>query len=480
MSMLHGLQHLPGALSLALGAIVAVIVELACVAVAMRWIRRLGAVRASVMGGAFGTADRPRAISRAVSVIAIAGLLTVPVLTLRSSGQARAHYIEAIHSTAAFQERANAISDGLANAVSAIPLGFGVLFAPSLFFGSLACALIVSAGWKHDVLEYALRSGTAPAEESSWWPALLVASLWAMFGVFALVQGALRYCAELMTSFGQVAQAASPDKGPYLLAAMERARFAFEPWRVFGLSVTALVTVGAAGAILLNRGSRAPGYARWGTNWVGSVSCLIAAGALHGMAAPYERENREPIPLLRNAETLRQTRVRVPRLEGPDVILVAPLLELDSKSVTLDGRPVGPEALATDLAVLRRNWLILHPGQPFCGELAVACETGTPMTRLRPPLDLALRGGYDHFRLIFGQQRALDRPVLGRLERNDYTSALVVGSVASPPLNSGAMTSLDVTSFPLYDDFARAVVVLRKAGREARVQLDRTSAASTP
>jgi len=79
--------------------------------------------------------------------------------------------------------------------------------------------------------------------------------------------------------------------------------------------------------------------------------------------------------------------IELPKAANTTDLEVAPVIAIDAQVITLDGRqmaetpnlegetpPERIEALITDLDTIKRNWAVLHPSEPFPGELVVQAD----------------------------------------------------------------------------------------------------------
>lgn len=84
------------------------------------------------------------------------------------------------------------------------------------------------------------------------------------------------------------------------------------------------------------------------------------------------------------------------RLSSCTDLELGPNLRIDRDGrVTLDSRLMSePDRLAADLAILRRNWELLHPWNPFSGSITLWADPDTPLVSVAPFLERALDAGY--------------------------------------------------------------------------------------
>lgn len=97
----------------------------------------------------------------------------------------------------------------------------------------------------------------------------------------------------------------------------------------------------------------------------------------------------------------------LPKASNTTQLEVAPVLAIDSLVVTLDGRRMADtatlaadakveriEQLISDLETLKRNWSILHPQDPFPGQLIVQADQAVDFRVIKKIMFSAAQAGY--------------------------------------------------------------------------------------
>lgn len=314
--------------------------------------------------------------------------------------------------------------------------------------------------------------------------ALLVSALQlGLFGLLPAFLGSSRYFYLLIVGFGELPELAAEDKAPSLAATIERASRELALSLDVALAGTAVATALAIALIVVlpQRQRRAlcnaPGTTLLPVTApvpaVVVLAALLGCAALLRAAAPYRAENANPIQVAAVFKYAFPVGTPLPPLAGPDAIEMGPILSFTPGKTELDGRPVDPAALARDLATMRRNWGILHPGEPFPAHLNVMCGQGTPLAETIPFLHAAHGERYVQLRFALGGWHTERRPVMGKMLRPRFSAAAAVLAGAGPAeaeLPAGA-SDLLLTAGNDCDSLARQLVAIRSAGRQARVRL---------
>jgi len=95
---------------------------------------------------------------------------------------------------------------------------------------------------------------------------------------------------------------------------------------------------------------------------------------------------------------------------------LAPIVQIDSRVVTLDGRRMADtqtlaanagleriEQLVQDLETLRRNWNILHPREPFPGTVIVQADRGIDFRVIKKVMFSSAQAGYSNISFAVNQ-----------------------------------------------------------------------------
>jgi hypothetical protein len=160
---------------------------------------------------------------------------------------------------------------------------------------------------------------------------------------------------------------------------------------------------------------------------------------------------------------------RLPRLQGPERLLRAPVLTIDDRTspwtATLDGSEVDGEPrdeedpdwkiakLAERLEVMAHNRRIHRPGDIPGADLVLSAPAGFPAKQLRRIL----------YTLGLVHHTRVQLLLRGRANGKEWYSAAYLKLVSG----GDCCEALDLSSFRTYEDLARAVVALRRVGRPA-------------
>jgi biopolymer transport protein ExbD len=99
--------------------------------------------------------------------------------------------------------------------------------------------------------------------------------------------------------------------------------------------------------------------------------------------------------------------LKMPKAENVVDIEISPVISVDAVVVTLDGRRMADtatlaadprveriEQLIQDLETLKRNWSILHPQEPFPGQVIMQADVATDYRVIKKLMFSAAQAGY--------------------------------------------------------------------------------------
>lgn len=99
--------------------------------------------------------------------------------------------------------------------------------------------------------------------------------------------------------------------------------------------------------------------------------------------------------------------IKLPEASNVTMLEVAPVIAIDAVVVTLDGRRMADtstlaanakveriEQLITDLETLKRNWAILHPNEPFAGQVVVQADQAIDFRVIKKIMFSCAQAGY--------------------------------------------------------------------------------------
>ncbi|MCB9593090.1 MAG: hypothetical protein H6719_10190 [Sandaracinaceae bacterium] len=205
-----------------------------------------------------------------------------------------------------------------------------------------------------------------------------------------------------------------------------------QAWRWAAVAV-AVAVPGAA----LATSRRAPRLG-WGATAAAALAFVAACGlaaSTRSMAA----DAAHPVSLELGWHEPDDCGVRAPDLPASTrVPLIGPSLAIcSSGEVRLDGRTMrSVDDLRQDLGTLRRNWAILHPREPFVGQIRVWIGADAPASTFAPYVAAASEGEWSAV-LAAQHVEPLPTATLGTLERLD-------GRVYAMPSMAGARTGRDL------------------------------------
>lgn len=99
--------------------------------------------------------------------------------------------------------------------------------------------------------------------------------------------------------------------------------------------------------------------------------------------------------------------ITMPTAQNTDVLEISPIIAIDAQVVTLDGNRVADtatlaqtaqvdriEQLVQNLETLKRNWAILHPAEPFNGEVILQADQAIDFRVIKKVMFSAAQAGY--------------------------------------------------------------------------------------
>ena len=102
-----------------------------------------------------------------------------------------------------------------------------------------------------------------------------------------------------------------------------------------------------------------------------------------------------------------QPNLKMPSALNTTALEISPVLAINPIVVTLDGRRMADtqtlaqspqveriETIIQDLEMLKRNWAILHPQQPFPGQVIVQADVGIDFRVVKKVMFSAAQAGY--------------------------------------------------------------------------------------
>jgi hypothetical protein len=376
-----------------------------------------------------------------LAVAAVAGPVLVALSSVAAIGIGHTTLLRGLTATDA-GETFTLVLAGIEGYMNAQPLGL-------LLLGGLVALAAIAAS---------LHAGAALALPTGRLVTLSLLFVGAGLGPF--LYGALRYSTNQTKVLSGVAGIDPEMKAFMITRGLEETRAEFDRYVLagvigFGVALAfGLVTV--TGASFRAR----PVRLRW--RW--PVVCLIAAAGLYAAAAPLRAETAADWPPSVCA-ALTINRAVTPDVDGPDPIPRAEVVTVADGRVFADGAPRTLEEWHDALVVMRNNYNLLHPDLWSPDEnLVIVCPPATPTARLIEILRVAKRAEYRRPAFAFGKQTIIERPLLGKLPRWQWTAAKALIPGVGPETPAPVVT-LTVADYPSCDAVARAIASVRRAGK---------------
>jgi hypothetical protein len=387
-------------------------------------------------------AVRGRASGR-LAIVAVVGPVLVALASVAAIGVGHATLLRGLTATDP-GETFTLVIAGIEGYMNAQPLGLLVL-GVVVALATIAASLHASAA-----LQLPPR------------PLVITALLFVGAGLGPFLFGALRYSTDLTHVLSIVAGIDPEMKAEMIQRGLEETRASFDRYAIAGVVgfAAALVfgVVTVAGAPFRARPTR--------IRWIWPAAGVVAAATLYAAAEPLRAEiGTTWPPSLCAALTI--NRVATPDIDGPDATPRSEVVTVSDELLLGDGTPRTLEALHDSLVVMRNNYNLLHPAEWFPDEnLVVVCPPGTPTARLIEVLRVARETHYRRPAFAFGKQTTIDRPVLGKLPRWEWTAAKALIPGVGPETPAPVVT-LTVADYPTCDAVARVVASIRREGKFA-------------
>jgi hypothetical protein len=208
-----------------------------------------------------------------------------------------------------------------------------------------------------------------------------------------------------------------------------------------------------------------------------AAAFVLLAALLAAQARPMASENATPWPPYNDSGSLRAVDIQTPDLVGPDRVEWTREVRVLPDRLVFESDTV---ADASGLRIALDRWRANQPGT-FNGTALLLVDPQTPAARLQSVLQAMLQAGYDQPLFTFAKVEAIQRPVLGRLQRVNASAARTTLAYAPAHHDGngggdrpGDAAPLRPQDFASYEPFARRLVALRHAGTRVVVTIDRT------
>jgi hypothetical protein len=361
--------------------------------------------------------------SRARERLALAGvgayLLAFTLVLVSSVGRLRSGFT--VPTTTA---RVTALVDVLQGEANALP------------YGAMLGFVVVGLGaWAHAECWCARRK--AAGETASRGSALAATFGVAGLGVLPLLVGIRDYGVSLIKTGAVVSGIDRALALMFLSRGILEAREGLDRWAAFaaGGVVLAILAVGAN-----HLGAREPSDVDDRRGRRLALAGLGGALALFAASLPLRAENRAPWPAPSPSAVYNVGVFEPSSVAGPDPAPGAPVLSVERDGFLLDGSPRTARSLYETLVVLHNNYDLLHSGDAFPGELAIACPRDVPAAQLARALEVAHAAAYLRPSLVWTAPTPLERPLLGLVPRFGASAAAMA---LPPPRDEDERAGLD-------------------------------------
>jgi hypothetical protein len=300
--------------------------------------------------------------------------------------------------------------------------------------------------------------------------------LFLLLSVGPVVLGGLWQTLALNHGFEAVAQSPRVTKlhvMDSMLANVQTQLDAGSRWALPGT----LLAVGTSLALLLSpsRGWGQPSAGHemraWRKTLLFASACVLVGTGLLAWAAPLKAEADTPFPLPAAIPIVRLPKDLPPTVDfvGPDEIDSGPLVEIRRNGTTVDGLSLKYDNMVQQLRV-STAWR-LRAGEPpiqvQADRLSIVMASDASMKQLAVVLIAAREAHYLHAIFVSPRMESMTRPVLGRIEHQNSTAAIVW--LISPPLDpraSSPTSTMDIEDYPDYAAFVGELVKRRQRGKQ--------------
>ena len=243
------------------------------------------------------------------------------------------------------------------------------------------------------------------------------------------------------------------------------------------------LAVGVSVALLLSRVRRRPRSSAdeemqaWRRTLIFAFLCLLAGTGLWAWSAPLKAEADMPFPLPANVPVVRLPKDLPPTIDfvGPDELDTGPLAEIRSRGTTVEGILVEDDELVRQFRI-STAWQLSHgkpPVQVEADTVSIVMARDAPMQRLDLVLGAAREARYSRAVFVSPRVESMERPVLGRIERQIPTAAMA-WLTTRPGLDAGTgarVSTMDMRNYPDYGTFVRELVRRRQDGMQVMLSL---------
>ena len=378
-------------------------------------------------------------------------ILLLPILAATSVHTARAMMLAGIAGTDP-SEKAAAISCAISGQFNAIPFAISTT--------TLAVALWLAA-----------RAAARPRERVS--PVALIG-----LGMAAILAGVLQWSLHLIRAFAALAESPPEEKPALLLGALD---FAGSHLHLFSrISSLTIVGLSVVAAVLTLFERRAPAETSAARRTLGiSLGASLLAVMLVLSARPWRAENDLPWPPPARGDNLRAVTPVTPDLEGPDDVERAPVIQVFSEDLALDGSLTSATELGSKLGTLRNYFALLRPGERFNQVAIIVADRRLPMARVLSILKIVHDAGFARPMLVFTRAEQVSRPTFGPMARVRATAASLAlfdeldrdFELEDDKAERLSWTLVRLEGFADYDAWAKRVVELRRQGKRVAVDL---------
>jgi len=151
-----------------------------------------------------------------------------------------------------------------------------------------------------------------------------------------------------------------------------------------------------------------------------------------------------------------------PALEGPDDLVLAPLVALSAAGLAFDHEPIEGSGLEPRLHTYSAHFAVLHPGESAPRDVLLACSPSVSSDRIFSVFETARRSGFDHARLVFTRATSGPSPTADGHSRRLSAARVSLADTAGSQNSISYIRSWEVQNCAVLSE---RVVTLRRSGQ---------------
>ncbi|MBK8011678.1 MAG: hypothetical protein IPK13_10020 [Deltaproteobacteria bacterium] len=270
----------------------------------------------------------------------------------------------------------------------------------------------------------------------------------------ALMLAGAAYSIGLIGALGAIASAAPNDQADLLRLGIEEAAVALvaraHTITLAGVLLFLVVSVLLSVAPVAPVQQRRRGVSAYGFF---SGALLVSLGLTAEVWSTYQENTMPALPFSAVGQIVPASYVSSPEVTGNDGLLRAPMVTVSNEQLEIEGMNVSLQTLGEKLEEMRKVREMMHPDQPFTGELVLLVDREVTGARLMSVIEGARPSGYENGQFAFVKTGHVDRPRLGRIEFTGTSGAFVQ---LDP--EADAQSTITVGESERFDDIARRIV----------------------